>query len=173
MPHVSFDSLPASARVWVFGSEHPITDVAAEQLLGRVDGFLDGWAAHGTPLHSSRDWRDHRFLTIAVDQSRAGASGCSIDGLFRVLRDLEEILGTTLLGGGRVYYRGPDGSVVSASRELFGALGASGDIGPETRVFDTTVQSLGEWRERFEQKLADSWHARLVPAVRDAGVARG
>lgn len=172
MPRVAFDSLPDSSRVWVFGSEHPITGPAADQLLERVDAYLERWAAHGTPLHSSRDWREHRFLTIAVDQSMAGASGCSIDGLFRILRDLEEVVGTTLLGGGRVYYRGADGSVVSASRDLFATLGATGDVGPETRVFDTTLQTLGEWRERFETKLADSWHARLVPGTRDADALR-
>ena len=173
MPHVPFDSLPDSSRVWVFGSEHPITDAAAEEFLARVDEYLDRWAAHGTPLHSSRDWREHRFLTIAVDQSMAGASGCSIDGLFRVLKDLEASVGTTLLGSGRVYYRGSDGSVASASRDLFAALGTSSDIGPDTRVFDTTVQTLGEWRERFERRLADSWHARLVPAASGAGASQG
>ena len=172
MPHVPFDTLPDTSRVWVFGSEHPVTDVAAEQLLERVDAHLDRWAAHGTPLHSARDWREHRFLTIAVDQSRAGASGCSIDGLFRVLRELEEVVGTTLLGAGRVYYRAADGSVASATRDVFGTLAASGAIGPDARVFDTTVQTLGEWRARFEVGLADSWHARLVPAARDAGTAK-
>ena len=173
MPRVPFDSLPDSSRVWVFGGEHPVANAPAEQLLAQVDEFLDRWAAHGTPLHASRDWREHRFLTIAVDQSMAGASGCSIDGLFRVLRDLEAPLGTTLLGGGRVYYRAGDGSVVSASRDLFATLGASGDVGADTRVFDTTVQTLGEWRERFERRLADSWHARLLTASPGAGATRG
>ena len=171
MPRVSFDTLPDSSRVWVFGSEHPVTDVAAEHLLEQIDAYLDRWAAHGTPLHSARDWREHRFLTVAVDQSRAGASGCSIDGLFRVLRDQEGAVGTTLLGAGRVYYRAEDGSVASATREMFGALASSGAIGADARVFDTTVQTLGEWRQGFELPLAESWHARLVPAPRNAGTA--
>ena len=163
MPRVPFESLPDSARVWVFGGEHPITDVAAERFLERIDAYLERWAAHGTPLHSGRDWREHRFLTIAVDQSRAGASGCSIDGLFRIMRDAEDEIGTTLLGGGRVYYRAADGSVASATRDLFATLGSTGVIGATTTVFDPTVQTLGEWRERFETVLSRSWHAQLMP----------
>ena len=166
MPRVNFDSLPDTSRVWVFGSEHPITDIAAERLLEQVDAYLERWAAHGTPLRSGRDWREHRFLTVAVDQSTAGASGCSIDGLFRVLRELESDVGTTLVGGGRVYYREPDGSVVSATRDLFASLGVAGDVTAATPVFDTTVQTLGEWRERFETTLAASWHAQIVPVTR-------
>ena len=162
MPRVPFESLPDSSRVWVFGSEHPITDIAVERLLERVDAFLEEWAAHGAPLRSGRDWLEHRFLTIAVDQSTAGASGCSIDGLFRVLRETESLVGTTLVGGGRVYYREPDGSVVSATRELFAALGLTGELDASTRVFDTAVQTLGEWRDRFETSLGSSWHAQLV-----------
>ncbi|HUF28680.1 MAG TPA: hypothetical protein VMM18_16995 [Gemmatimonadaceae bacterium] len=163
MPRVPLDSLPGESRVWVFGSEHPVTDTSAQWLLDIVDAFLDQWAAHGAPLRAGRDWREHRFLTIAVDQSTAGASGCSIDALFRALRESEDLLGTTMIGSGRVYYRNSDGSVASATRDLFSTLGATGAVGPETPVFDTTVQTLADWNERFETPLGASWHARLLP----------
>src|SRR5438477_6677729 len=77
MPRVSFDGLPDSARVWVFGSDDPVSANSADRLLGDVDAFLDRWNAHGFPLTCARDWRDDHFLAIGVDQSTAGASGCS------------------------------------------------------------------------------------------------
>jgi hypothetical protein len=86
MPHVDINALPDDARVWVFAADRPVTGPAAERLLSAVDGFLDDWAAHGQPLTCGRDWREDRFLAIAVDQRDAHASGCSVDGLFRVLR---------------------------------------------------------------------------------------
>jgi len=76
MPIVPFDSLPDDARIWVFGADRPLDAAAATRLLALVDGYLAQWAAHGTPLTSGRDWRDQRFLTIAVDQRATGASGC-------------------------------------------------------------------------------------------------
>ncbi|NUO61956.1 MAG: hypothetical protein HOQ34_00145, partial [Gemmatimonadaceae bacterium] len=105
MPLVDIDSLPDDARVWVFGSERPLDDASATRLLGVVDQYLSRWAAHGEPLTSARSWRDDRFLTIAVDQRTAGASGCSIDALFRQLQTLERELGVSIVGGGRIFYR--------------------------------------------------------------------
>jgi hypothetical protein len=31
-------------------------------------------------------------------------------------------------------------------------------------VFDPTVATAGEWRERFETEAAHSWHAAVLPA---------
>src|SRR5688572_24620362 len=73
MPIVPFDSLPDSSRIWIFGSDRPVTGPAAEQLLAEVDRFLDGWRAHGEPLRCGRLWADDRFLVVGVDQSDANA----------------------------------------------------------------------------------------------------
>ncbi|HVF39038.1 MAG TPA: hypothetical protein VM939_03990, partial [Gemmatimonadaceae bacterium] len=67
------DSLPNTARVWVFGSDRTLTDEKSEILLREVDEFLSQWNAHGTPLTSARSWLHGRFLIIGVDQSTAGA----------------------------------------------------------------------------------------------------
>jgi hypothetical protein len=159
MPSVDFSSLPDDARVWVFAAADPVRGAAADTLLARVDAFLATWAAHGVPLRCARDWRDDRFLAVGVDQSVEGASGCSIDGMFRTLHGLESTLGTTLLGGGRVYWRDDAGAVQVSDRESFGRQ-AGGDA---TRpVFDTTVTTAAGWRARFERPLAESWHAQLV-----------
>ena len=128
MPQVPFESLPDDARVWVFGSDRSITDTESGPLLAAVDQFIDRWAAHGTPLSASRDWREGRFLTIAVDQRQAGASGCSIDGLFRTLQGLESTVGASIVGAGRIYYRDGNGTVQSVPRDEVEALGEQGAI---------------------------------------------
>ena len=163
MPRVEFESLPPSARLWVFGSDRPITGDAAERLLHAVDEYLDRWNAHGAPLTCGRAWREDRFLAIGVDQSTAGASGCSIDGLFRVLKGFESVLGTRLVGGGTVFYRDPAGPILGVSRDEFSELGAEGVVRKDTRVFDMTVATVGDWKERFETETARSWHANLLP----------
>jgi hypothetical protein len=172
MPAVPFHALPDDARLWVFATAAPLADGAEPLLLDAVDAFVDGWAAHGAPLRAGRDWRDARFLAVAVDQRSTGASGCSIDGLFRTLRALEPRLGTTLLAGGRVYWRDADGGVQAGTRAEFRALAAAGAVGDATPVFDTAVTTAGEWRARFERPLAESWHAQLAGA-RAAEVTRG
>ena len=163
MPAVPFDQLPDDARVWVFAAADPVRGAAAESLLARVDQFLSVWSAHGVPLRCARDWRDDRFLAVGVDQSVEGASGCSIDGMFRALHALEPTLGTTLLGGGRVYWRDGAGAVQVADRDSFAArAGGDADAKGTLPVFDTTVTTAREWRTRFERPLRVSWRAQLV-----------
>ena len=162
MPLLQLEDLPDSSRVWVFGADRGLDDGATDLLLREVDRFLAQWHAHGAPLTTARDWSDRRFLTVAVDQSTAGASGCSIDGLYRSLKSLEPRLGASLVTSGLVFYRDGKGRVQSVDRDRFTALGAERKITPRTRVFDPTVTSLGEWRARFELNAEDSWHAKLL-----------
>lgn len=157
MPAVHFHQLPDQARVWVFASDRPLQGPDAQTLLDAVDAFLAQWKAHGAPLRSAREWRDDRFLAIGVDPTAEQASGCSIDGLFRGLRELEQRLGTALVAGGRVFYRGADGAPQLASRKELPALGDRGSITPDTPVFDTSVTSAADWRTRFERPARDSW----------------
>jgi hypothetical protein len=162
MPLVSMDNLPDDARTWVFGADTTLDSLQTRTLLAEVDRYLAQWRAHGAPLTVGRDFREGRFLTVAVDQSTEGASGCSIDGLFRALKSLSSSIGPSLVTSGLVFYRDKDGSIKSVDREEFSALAATGQITASTRVFDPTVTTLGEWRARFEMNAADSWHAGLM-----------
>ncbi len=161
MPTVPFDSLPDDARVWVFGSTKPLSEKESAILLSRVDEFLAGWKAHGDPLTAARMFSSSRFLTIGVDQNTANASGCSIDGLFRSLKELETEIGASLVDRSMVYYSDAAGTH-AVHRDEFSSLAAAGEVNTETSVFDPTVTTLGEWRARFKSKAGNSWHAGLL-----------
>ena len=166
MPIVPFEALPDDSRVWVFGSDRALTGDDLDRLLGEVDRFLGQWKAHGVPLTCARDWRDEHLLTIGVDSTQENASGCSIDGLFRILQSIERPLGTRLVGGGRIFYRGPDGSVDVAERANLPQLAASGALSADTIVFDTGLTTAGDWRDRFEAPARESWVGKLLtPAI--------
>lgn len=168
MPPIDFAALPDLARVWVFASSRPLSGDEERALLLGVDGFLADWRAHGEPLTSARDWREHRFLTIGVDQRDAHASGCSIDGLYRVLREVERNVGTQLLGGGTIHYRTPSGEIRSLQRHEFAEAAERGEVTRDTPVFDLTVSSLAEWLVGLERPAGRSWHSQLLPAVQTA-----
>lgn len=163
MPLVPLDSLPDDARTWVFAADPPLTGSRAEQLTLAVDEYLADWKAHGSPLTVGRAFTDGRFLTVAVDQHTEGASGCSIDGLFRALQGVERALGVSLVAGGRAFWRDANGVVQGGTRDTFSGAAASGSVNGSTPVFDTALGTLGEWRARFERPAAESWHAQLLP----------
>jgi len=162
MPIVPFESLPDASRVWVFGSDRALSGADADRLLSEVDRYLAQWKAHGIPLTCARDWRDHHLLTIGVDSTIEGASGCSIDGLFRVLQSIERPLGARLIGGGRVFYRDSDGRVQCTTRDRLPELAKTHRVTDDTLVFDTGLTTAGEWRSRFEAPARSTWVAQLL-----------
>ena len=161
-----FEKFPDSARVWVYGVDRELDSSAKSRLLEEVDNYLGDWKAHGVPLSAARDWRDEHFLTIAVDQERAGASGCSIDGLFRTLKSLEREIDAAIVTSGLIFFRGKDGRIRSVSRDAFTELAVAGEVDGDTEVFDPSVTTLGEWRSRFTSRAADSWHGSLLATPR-------
>lgn len=163
MPLIPFADLPDDARCWVFVAEAPLDEVDTPRLLSAVDGFLLTWQAHGAPLSCGREFRDEHFLVIGVDERAADASGCSIDGLFRILQGMEDGIGTSMVTGGRVHFRGAEGMVFGCSRAEFEALAAEGEVTGETPVFDTTITTVGAYRTGFERPARQSWQASLLP----------
>ena len=94
-----------------------------------------------------------------------GASGCSIDGLFRTLARLEPELGTTLLGGRTRVLSRRRGPRHATTRKAFNELAREGRVGPDTPVFDTSLTSAAAWREQFERPVRASWHAELIGSL--------
>lgn len=158
MPIIPFRDLPDSARLWIFASDRELTGAPSDTLLAAVDGFLADWKAHGVPLRGGRDWRDDRFLAIGVDVNAENASGCSIDGLFRTLQQLQREIGAQLVGGGRVFYRGKSG-IEMISRDDLRARIERHEVNAATPVFDTSLTDAGSWRSRFEAPAGVAWTA--------------
>jgi hypothetical protein len=125
--------------------------------------FVEEWTAHRAELVAAIDWWHHRFLLVGLDESRTGASGCSIDSLMGRLAGLESELDIRLTDSAPVWYRDGDDRIRSVVRDEFRQMATNGVVGPETRVFDLTVTDVGTARlSRLERPTAESWHARLL-----------
>lgn len=160
MPRVPFETLPDESRLWVFGVGRDLNAAEQEAFLGKVDGFLDTWAAHGVELRCGRDWRHGRFLLVAVDEASEPPSGCSIDSMVRVLKDEEQVLGVPIIDSSPVWFLRDD-NVERMTRADFRRLVDDGSVGPETMVFDNTVTRLNQARAgRWERPAGESWHAK-------------
>jgi len=158
MPMVPFEALPDESRLWVFGVERTLAEADQESFLSAVDLFLETWVAHGVPLTCGRDWRRGRFLLVAVDETTAPPSGCSIDAMVGVMKDQERRLGLRILDNTPVWFVA-DGEVQRMSRPEFSRLAEEGAVGPDTVVFDNTVTRLKDVRAgRWEGPARESWH---------------
>lgn len=157
MPRIDLNHLPDDSRIWLFGITPALDDAKQSALATQVDGFLDQWASHGTPIHGAASVVHHTFLVVGIDRA-AEASGCSIDRMYGLLRNLERDLGVKILDADRVFFRHGDGRIDATSRAAFAS-----NADKHTIVFDTTAERLGEIRNGdWEKRAEDSWHASLL-----------
>ncbi|MFC1575758.1 hypothetical protein ACFL5A_03845 [Gemmatimonadota bacterium] len=159
MPVIPFHQLPDQARLWVFPSHRTLSQEEEGRLLGAVDAFLEDWAAHGSPLPAGRDWRHGCFLLVAVDESTAPPSGCSIDSLANQLKDLGRELGVELLDHAPVFFRKGE-ELVRVTRREFRSLVDAGEVTLDTPVFDNSITRLGQLGGDWEKPAGASWHRR-------------
>ena len=160
MPRIPFSQLPDDARLWIFPASRSLSPQEEADFLAAIDGFLENWAAHGSPLVGGRDWREGRFLMVGVDEASVPPSGCSIDSLVRVLKEKGTALGASFLDNAPVWYRG-DGKVRSVSRPRFKALAEAGKVTSRTLVLDNSITRLGQLRGGgWEKPAGDSWHGK-------------
>lgn len=164
MSLVSFDDLPDDARLWCFGASRATDASETDHLMNAMRAFAAEWTAHRRDLQAGFDWLHERFLLIGVDESNAGASGCSIDALSGHLRSLGTEIGLDLLDSMPVWFRDPSGHIHMVSRSAFGDLARQGEVSPHTPVFDLTLSRLGDLRSGgLETPAGTAWHRSLLP----------
>ena len=155
------DPRRADCPCCIFGSSRPLAGNDGETM-ARLSGFMESWQAHGAPVAGLYGLVHSRFLIVVQTPEGASASGCSIDSMKSEIKALEGILSSTLQDGGRLYFRGADGAVESATRAEFKLLARDGRITPDTEVFDITLTRFGDLRPGvFSKPLRDSWHRTL------------
>lgn len=153
--------MPAHARAWVYKAARDLGQ--AEQRLIRERGavFTASWAAHGALLDACVDVLHDRFVVVAVDEAQAQASGCSIDKSVGFIKQLEQDL-NLMLTDRMVVVVEREGRVQGVRLQELPSLLAEGLIGLDTIVFDDLVATVGDLRERFRVRLADSWMRRFL-----------
>ena len=157
----AFDNLADDARVWVYGFVRPFSDDDQRIINERLAAFIDDWNSHKVDVKGAYTIVHDRFVILA-GISDTGISGCSIDSSVENFKRFRDAHGLDGLDRDLVFYRDRDGAVQALPRKDFRVEVEARRLGPDTVVFDTTIQTLGDLRAgRFELPFKESWHARL------------
>jgi len=149
-----------NSRVWVYQSDRKLSDSEVQHIQIELDNFAKNWTAHNSQLKARAEVRYNRFLILTVDESQAGASGCSIDKSVHFIKHLEQQFHINLLDRFNLAYREGE-EVLSAPRHDFENLLKQGNINTNTIVFNNMVQNLKELQTKWEVPFKDSWHIQL------------
>jgi hypothetical protein len=162
--YVSFDALPASARIWVYQAQRSFSDTEAVTIAQKLHEFCNSWKAHGTPLQSSFALVYNRFLILAVDPNYHAPSGCSIDSSVGALRNLGAELNIDFFDRMQIgYFEG--GQPVFVHSTTFKELVATGQINGATHVFNNLIQTVGEIETNWLLPAEKTWLAKYLKAT--------
>lgn len=156
------NKLSPESRIWIYGAERALTKSETATVRSRAQAFVSQWVSHQQELRAAADVLHDRFLVLAVDETQAEASGCSIDGSVHFVKELGAEIEVDFFDRMRFSYRDGKGKIHTVGREEFKLLYAQGQLSNDTVVFDPLVKELGELRQIFERPLEDSWHSRMV-----------
>lgn len=140
-----FEHLPDSSRVWIYTSNKPLTD--QKELINReLDRFITNWAAHGEQLYGAGAVLNDYFVVLAVDESKVGASGCSIDSSVAFIRSLASKYSVDLFDRMNVLIQLNDHNKLVRFSDL--------DSYPNCLIFDPMVTELGELRKNWLKPIS-------------------
>jgi hypothetical protein len=154
---VSFDSLPADARLWVYAVGRPLDAQEQASTEATLRAFCTQWEAHHEPLQTSFLLFEGQFIVLAVDEAFRQASGCSIDSSVKVLRQLADTLQSDLFQRQYVAYW-EAGKLQVVSPTAFKQM----NISSACEVFDQTVATVGEFRQRQRINIQETWLKRYI-----------
>ena len=157
--YVPFNQLPASARLWIYQANRPLTEAELAAVQPALQQFVDEWTSHGRVLQASAAVMHQQFLVIGLDEAVADASGCSIDASVRFVRSLEEQLGISLLEKSQLAFI-IDGKVQLLDRRELRAAVAEGRLLPDTLYFDNTIARHEQLQTAWPTPAAGSWLSR-------------
>jgi len=154
------DYAPES-RVWVYAANRPLTDSEAQYVREALHDFAQQWTAHNHALKATAEVFQNQFILLMVDETQAGASGCSIDKSIHVLEALGHQLGVDLFDRMRFAWV-ENGSMQFADRAGLIAQLEKSAIRPDTLMVNTLIQTKRDLQEKWLVPFAQSWHRRIV-----------
>lgn len=170
--YLPFDSMPGHSRLWIYQANRAFTPSEKEDLSKGLKNLCDEWSAHGTPLHTSFSIPFDHFVVLAVDEQQNGASGCSIDGSVRFLKNLQQEAGLDFFDRTRAAFLRTSLPVAAGATSPEVALHAlpelrtlfqNGTLSAETITFNNMVTTKAAWENHWQIQVKDSWLARYLP----------
>lgn len=151
---VDFDILPDESRIWIYASEHKLTDKQQRYILNSIYDHLRRWEAHKAPLTAGVKILENHFIVVALDDSKSGASGCSIDTLQYQIQKIENNLSVSLLNRLNVF------CIVDDTILCIPSVNLKNTVNKDTLFYDLTIQSKSQI-DFFLKPISDGWCAKL------------
>lgn len=142
-------------KVWIYLSDKELNGDLHQSVLKAGESFVQNWKAHDVPLSASFEIISDRFIVVKVDETQYNASGCSIDKLLRLIKQLETDHQLQLLNRLLVAYKSDNGIEVVHSTKVKDLL-SSKSLNENSLIYNVAASNSVEY-ETWEQPLKETW----------------
>ena len=143
-------------KVIIYPASRAFTSKESKTITEKLYDFLATWAAHGKPLSSSFKIEKNQFIIVCVDEDIEAASGCSIDALGTVLREIEAEFHLGLFDRMKATFV-ENGEVKTLKLQDFRNGLKNGEVSKEIDVYDFSKSTYVSFLSDFLLPLKRSW----------------
>lgn len=149
------------SKVWIYQSNLKFTEEETPEINTQIQNFVTQWVSHNKDLKSYGKLYHNRFIVLMVDESQAGASGCSIDKSVHFIKAMGFHHGVDCFDRMIFAYKLGE-EIHTAHRDEFAKLFQNGGINDNTLVFNNLVKTKSEFEKAWVVPLKESWHTKMV-----------
>ena len=147
---VDFNTTDDQSRIWIYAAEQKLTNDQENHILKSISDHLQNWEAHKVPLAAGVTILENHFIIIALDETKNGASGCSIDTLQNKIQEIEKELSISLLNRLNVFCK------IREEIKCIPTFRLKNEIDEDTLFYDLTIQKKSEI-ESWLKPIKDGW----------------
>ena len=122
--------------------------------------FVENWTAHNKELNASIDIKYNQFIVLAVDETKAPATGCSIDKSVHFIKALENELKLNLLDKSKIAFLKEDKIILEKLPSIKSKV-ESDKISADSLTFNNMVTTKAEFDQNWLIPAAKSWMGRF------------
>lgn len=157
----AFDALALESRVWVYHSDRVFTSEETSQIDAEIYAFCTAWTSHNRQLKAAGKVVLDRIILLMVDESTAGASGCSIDSSVAFVKNIATKYQVDLFDRMLITYLDENNGSVHTTKlsSLSAEIESKQDC---IKVFDNLVKTKADLISHGIAPIADTWVKRFI-----------
>ena len=153
--HITFEDISDDAKIWIYQSDKILNNQIRTQLDSILLSFCSQWSSHGVSLKSSY-YIDSWFVCFLVDETQKDASGCSIDGSVKIIKQIEDQFNLNLFSRTNILIEEEQKTKLITLNEL------KKIANPKMLVYNTLVNNKYEFVNHFKIPITKSWLSKYV-----------
>ncbi len=145
-----------NSKVWIYQSNRPFSEEEETEINEQLYNFYIQWKSHGNDVKGWAKLIFGQFVVVMADEAQSGVSGCSTDGMVRVIKSLERQYQVDLFDRLTITFLVDDKPQPLPMQQVKYAL-EKGYIETDTLLFNNTVDTRAKLESEWLVPLDKSW----------------